>query len=255
MAKYGVKVGQRGVDVGRAADFQLALSTDWPLLKVHKTGRINAPAFTPQLIVENDLGRLVPFMIFTDGSDSITQPDGSSSRALSTAFFLNEKGLYAHDNFNSINGYYIIFDYDLDQEFISEVDKSVVQPSSNEAEYGVKIPLKGKSMESRDMRDYILHPGMRPMAIHMAGQRTTTAAAPFFDLEHNLGYPPAYLVFEKKQGSPFVANTGNQPYLQVFANRVTAETSNSLRFSGVQALMIGTFYFLLLKDPLIAEDS
>lgn len=235
----GIKVSEAGVDVSRAADFQLALSTEWPTLKIVKEGTIdvNADGSNSITITSHGLGYAPVFMILDNGV-AFTETGPGTSEFDGTPNFHSTKDnlIYNPSVATHYRGYYFIFDYDLGKVFAAPSDHATPQNSTT-VSIGMKAAGRSKNIESTDGRDYTVNTDYRPWTVHLSG--TTQATSDGFRLDHNLGYVPGALLFS-------VDSDGNLTPLQA---RATANAV-SITFRGVQAPLTGTVAYVVLKDPI-----
>lgn len=240
MPRNGVQVSQGGINVEDAADYELALSSEWPLLKVLHTGNITYDAAlniycTSDALIQGDfsgeniiyrhgLGYMCPFILIPQDTD------GTANSKLTAPV------LY----------HYILFDHDV-TETVPRQAKSATPAATGSSAYGVETLGDGKRINSTDMRDFSVNTKARPMQIHMGGTLHPDGLGTPITVEHDLGYLPTYLFF---QGS-FIGKYNDTLHGVEKGAAVATATSSTITFQGAQAILSDPVYYLILKDPIL----
>lgn len=188
MADYGIKATLSGYDVDTAPDYLQSFNSSFPLLKTLSTS-------TSSGTVSHNLG-YYPFHLIV----STSEPGGIDQFAhtewsVSTSQLVRQSG--------SGSRRYFIFRQNLEENFTAPtLDGSGVQTEVNN-DYGIKISLPGKSVNSNDMRDYALNTGSRSPAIHMVRHTTMSSGSGdyWYELDYNLSYSPLVFVFIKPRAN------------------------------------------------------
>jgi hypothetical protein len=236
---YGFKATAGGVGVDQAADFQLSLSSDWPLLKilaVVPTSVINPSPANPPLIYSHGLNYAPAFMVFCDGvgPNIVANTAGQTEANMTSSGFYTTTDALFYDGFfpNVPKGFVVIFEYDpVNTIFTAPV---VLSSEGNPSTIGLETAFPNKDISSVNPKDIQFTTANRPMQIHMSGgfNQTNDVAV---TISHGLGYLPVFLIYQYLAGKLYLAQA-----------RVTA-TLQDIAFTGVQA-DIGQAYYLILKD-------
>lgn len=237
MAKYGLEIAEQGASVDTAADYQFILNTSWPLLRVAAAGSFTIPGndLNFHTIYQHNLGFFPPFVIYENG-DTNTKT-GQSATDGYNGFYCDTTRLsiFSGTGITSYTGYFIIFDYDISKTFNSNTFANT-QMTQDKTSLGFEVAAKNHNLLGGSQPSFTTK--NRPMAVHMSGPITTDSNGKF-QLVHGLGYFPSYFVYGPSQ-------TGISPV----EAKVTA-TQNSIAFAGVQSPLAGTYYYLILKDPIL----
>lgn len=207
----GAKVSQPNKDVRTAADFELLLSSSFPLLKIHDSGPITISANSSQDI-SHSLGYPPAFWVFrnwsTDSDNEVYH--GDFSTFASYTGLSNDSVLTIDNNIDSSTDfYYYIFRQDLTDPFsASTINTEASTDDAIDRDYGIKVSKSGSSIASTDLRDYAIHSGTRSPIIHKTEHESHVASQDFdvvtHTLTHNLGYTPlgfAYLNLNPQDGN------------------------------------------------------
>lgn len=231
----GIKVAQAGGSVDEVADYQTVLTSTFPILPILKTGIAKQNE-----IVEHNLGYFAPylffvktaytqgFVIFLDVEDKFTR------ETLSFGGFFSDPDMEV---------FYVIFDYNLEIPFNANKNIIGVSNSSSNDSTGVKIPKStvNTRIESKDPRDFTLTTTARPLAVHI-NDSFVPVDGTFFTVTHGLGYLPSYLWYNHTASS-------SGDYISHEFNLVRAN-SQTIRFRGAQAVLFGTYYYIIFKEPI-----
>jgi hypothetical protein len=168
MADYGLKISKPFFDVNTVADEDLIFSSGWPSLPIAK--QINVPLSSlsyvgsPSNILEyqHDLGFPPFFSVWLKGYYP-TQPDkwvrvGSLYGDVS----VNEQYIRVPDGYDFINPSVTdvaiqLYNIDLGVTKEYEISNAVSKPAQYDPDYGIKITKESASIDSTDLRDYVLH--------------------------------------------------------------------------------------------------
>lgn len=239
---YGLIATAGGVGVDKAADFQVALSSNWPILKIHAIvpiSSINASPANPPVIYAHNLGYAPAFMVISDGPSPNIAANTSGQTAtnmLNNGFFVDANNLY-NDGFETdfAKGFVAIFEFDIiNKVIVSPALSPSIGQTSGKNEIGLEVATSNHSVSSSNPRDIQLTTANRPMQIHMSGSFNQTGVTPV-TIQHGLGYLPVCFIYQQ---------LGSRLYNA--AALVTGDL-NSLTFRGVQA-ELDLCYFIILKD-------
>ena len=153
---YGIKIAQPNFDARTAGDYQLLFNSSWPSLAVAYTTTITIgpnltgtvshnlgfPAFTRVYQILNGVGTVITngvngsnTFIFDNNTVTITNWDASNTMTFNV----------------------VVYNLDISKG----VKYKLLTPPANKVpynpDYGIKIPKPGKSLTSKDLRDFTLH--------------------------------------------------------------------------------------------------
>jgi hypothetical protein len=239
---FGFKASAGGVAIDKAADWQLALSSDWPLLKILAVVPVSVPNPSPaadNLVYSHGLNYAPAFMVISDGpspgidANTLGQTEANMT---SSGFYTTSSGLFYDGFFDPFpKGFVVIFEYDIvNTNFIAPVESASEGQPSTQNTIGLEIAAEHHDVSSTNPKDILLTTANRPMQVHMSGSFTQSGLTPV-TLSHGLGYLPVYLIYQSLAGKLYLASA-----------RATA-TLQSVTFVGVQA-ELGLTYYLILKD-------
>lgn len=252
MAKPGLAVVQAGASVEKASGYEYVASSEWPTLSIIKEGPIsidrNAAAFdfSPLPIYEHNKGHFMPYIIYghpsTLAADNFNR-DYDTSRLIleNTAIFsMTKNALIYQDNLN-YEGYFYVFDYNLETPFTLDSNKAGVTKTAAENTFGFKVPNPDKfaGIDSPRLENYYANTKGRSLTVHENGKQT--AASNRLTITHNLGYLPSYLLF-----GPAVTGEGISQ-----ASAIVTATNDVITLAGAQSTLTGDFYFLIFKEPFL----
>lgn len=210
---FGAKVSQPGFDVETAADFQLLLNSSWPILKIDYSASFSIDVSQDRVLYTHNLGYVPMFIVFRadSGAYGITG-QSSSLEANTVGADETEIKFFGNGGSTSFSDYRLyVYRLPISTDFLApSLDLEPSQQSQPSENYGMKISKVGKSIDSTDLRDYVIHSSAISPTIHQVGFGVTNEPAEFFGVgafqfavQHNLGYIP--LVF-------FYVNSGtNNP--------------------------------------------
>jgi hypothetical protein len=248
---FGAKVSQPGVDVRGASDFQLAMTSDWPLLKIHKQGAFSLDLTKAQTIVSHDLGYPCAFLIFkTTGNRS--QITGPGNDEYGDSFYTDKNKLGfsipASSPTGTYTGYYYIFRLDITKNFQAPTIALGSKPPGGGGGFGLETAKETKEASSTDFRDLSLSSETRSPMIHQVVAGDIGASGGVFDLvaTHNLLYAPFFLAFFSSDngGSYYSFYGGNANTVLIASDRsVTIRTATTGQ-KGSVVVFKDPFFFL-----------
>lgn len=251
MSDLGIMVAQQGVPVETCSDWQLLFSSGWPSLKIHDAQPFTiADATQDVTIATHNLGFAPAFWVFASGGYVNFSPGSSLAvgSLVGQSFVVNNSTLryLGATNGNppgSFSGYYYIFRLDMSQTIspksLTSADKSfIISP-----DYGFMVAKNGKSIDSTDFRDFVIHSSARSPMIHMAGQFNFGTNPKV--VNHGLGYPPLYFFYFYNRfggvNSWFMATSSQD-------SSITADTANlTIDVPGATSSDLG--FYIIFKDP------
>lgn len=212
-----VKLAQPGFDVKTAGDENLIYNSNWPLLKIVKEGSFTIPDINQDtVIVNHDLGYVPLFWISTNTSmktwgqasgvivneprSEINGNTGGVIRADANRLFYTSAAAPALSG--SIKIYYYVFALDVTTNYIAPTIKTGGFAAGRGEDKVFKLAKEGKSIDSQDLDDYVIHSRARSPLIHSVtnvttGPDPTISGGYGFRVYHNLGYNPLFFAFLK----------------------------------------------------------
>ena len=274
----GISIAYRGTDIRFASDYSKSIDSRWKFMEVafeDNNKIINLPYIAPGVfgtvgfeqsfvIVEHNLN-FFPFFECSveviEGSPNFAQ-SGSQGRPFSV--YSDKNKLYLFPAYRGDYGQaalklrvsYRIYNVDIDQEYQAP---PYGQPAANagNSSTGVKI-LDGTQpidVASKSVEGFSVDTTMKTLSIHSI--HTQYIDNTNYTIKHNVGYPPTYFMCKKAE-QPFkdYAEAFNIPHRNwtLSAGRYDPfgriEAGNDfISIRGVQDVIMGTFCFLILKDP------
>lgn len=234
---FGVKIVESGVSVDTAADYQVVLSSDWPILKIAKIVPVNNP--TPgALIYNHNLGYHPAFLPYADGLPPNANGQTAVTNLYFSNFYVDQNNLYYDPFASTINkGFVIIFEYDVVNTVFQAVTSQIpgLQNSTPSSE-GLVVAAANSNIDTINPSNLQLTTNDRPMQVNSSGAATQSGTIPF-TVNHGLGYTPVFLLYQL---------FGSNLYM---GEAIVTATLNSLSFRGVQApFPLGSTFYLILKD-------
>jgi hypothetical protein len=265
-----VKLAQPGFDVKTTGDENLVFNSNWPLLKIYKSGSYTISNLNNnQTITTHDLG-YIPFIWFFSNAtiDSWTNvgPFSSAQRSeyqgdLAGGYlnitkdklqFLTAGGGSA---VGSISIFYYIFALDLDVAFKAPIIKVGGQSSVRSQRTVFKIAKPTKDITSARLEDYIIHSQARSPLIHSVTPGNPTAdatAAGGYSLTapHHLGYVPMFFSFGRNN-----TGIGEDGYIPLYTNSTslvnTTADSDVVKYLDITSTR--KISIVVLKDPITLD--
>jgi len=204
----GVRLSQLGYDALDTDDRNLIYSSSWPLLKLHMSGTATiADTSVEQKIIDHNLGYPPVFVwgSINNGNSIVTGASGDYAEMFGppTLFSVNSTSLYYDGFYGGVSTqiFYRIYRYDLTTNFTAtdNFTGSSIQ-NSLQSDYTFRISKDGKSINSTDMRDFVIHSDARSPMVHMSVSGNlvpTTDGVAGYEVKatHNLNYVPFFLCY------------------------------------------------------------
>lgn len=256
-----IKLAQKGFDAKTAGDENLIYSSLWPLLKIYKQGSYKTSNIgVNNLVAEHDLGFIPFFWYFANTPLAAWQnngPVGVQNRSEymgplgdgNMEITNNKLQFQPNSAFPSTNGkaqlYFYIFALDITKEFKAPQVKVGALSGPADNDHVFKIAKEGKSIDSTDLFDYVVHSRARSPLIHSVNP--SPGVIKEFIVEHNLGYLPMFFGFEKTATGSYKAMPTGQGGSSSFQS-----TDKTIRFTdtGGKEMTI-----VILKDPFLIDYS
>lgn len=278
MADYGIKVSQVGKNVDTAADFELLMSSSFPLLKIHDvvSGSVSVNAESQEYT--HNLGYPPFFWVYSkDASYVSTSGVGeyesygflsNGTGGGSMACDENEIRFFSDGGGSGTVDYFmVIFRLNLEDA----IEKSTInltgtsdQPIGHD--FGIKVSKDGKSANSDDLRDFVIHSGTRSPLVHAVYPETYTFSngeTYNYVLDHDLGYVPLGYALLRQDDGPSGGRVdvgyfqhygglagGGAPHLFQSSTQSTLQVTN---FNGDGVSY--TASIIALKDPFDKEQT
>lgn len=195
----GFKIAKPFFDVNTAGDVDLIINSSWPTLQIIKeqtvaitTEPIVGPLFRWRAFVEHNIG-FPPFMaawaIYADGTEmrlvDIERYTGAISdvNISSTTAEIESSG--DSTSFNMTHVHFKFYSIDLSKEVEYPLIKEAATQVPINNDFGVKFVKEGKSLDSDDMRDFIIHSRCQSPLVQVV--KTEQSAERFSDSFGNSG--------------------------------------------------------------------
>lgn len=165
---YGLKISQPFFDAAEADDTNLLFSSSWPSLAVafETTFTMNAFAFDQE--VPHNLG-------FPPLTIAVMDVNGRSKRPYYLSPNVTKNRLYFND-FDGVDAQVHVRCYNVDLTK-SKVYPTLTGTNTNrkyDPDYGIKMAKEGKDINSRDMRDFLIHSRCQtPMLLAVKTEKDT----------------------------------------------------------------------------------
>lgn len=244
------KLAQRFFDVRTADDKDLVFSSEFPTLKEEATGIFSADSMgttgNDVLVYEHNL-KYEPFYTVFD-------EDGEFLIDTGPIFSVDKNRFYIRDS-TSIpptgKFRWVIYRLPLYEEFISTVSGGASIPIDNiDDQYVFKMAKQGKSVNSKDLRDFTIHSKTRTPLVHIVSPKEWTDEDGQHIVEHGLLYNPLAFGFRQLAGgkTTTVSASGQAtPYI-----RLKQDTGEVVIVSAKASSPITSI--VVFKDPFTAPE-
>lgn len=263
-----IRVAREGDNVRSGNDYRLLFNSRWPVAPVVETGLIpsqTSSSTTSDIVIATHGLKYKPaFLLWqkqsevsvsshTSGPVSFPNNDGVD---LASLISVDENRLYVKKSPSSVvtsdyDYYYAILKIDLGTRFESErinsnSDRKVFDTVSKKKT--IFRIINDKPYPKNDTRRFSMHERRQPIIVHSVTPIIKTSSSlETIPVRHDLGYPPAFLVFGKQYGE-----AGGYRSVD-FAPESSVGAAASV--DGVNFNMSITLPFegsvLLLKDPIL----
>lgn len=254
-----VKLAQPGYDVKTAGDENLIYNSNWPLLKIYqqdsyKTDNIGVV----NKIATHDLGFTPVFWYFANTPINTWQKSGTAGQTQRSEYMgpLGDGSIqvdgasiqFVPNPFPLVTGpaqlYYYLFALDITKQYNAPtINVGGIQGARPNRVF--KIAKPGKSVDSSDMFDFVVHSDARSPLIHSVNPSPGVVKA--FSVEHDLTYLPIFFVFVKNTNgsySPLYTGQGGS------SSTLSDENNVSFNDTAGQEVTI-----VILKDPFLIDAS
>lgn len=270
---FVVKLAQPGIDVKTASDENLIYNSNWPLLKIYKTGTFitTDDTTTYQVLTEHNLGYIPAFCVFTNNSiQDWWNPTGIPQRRSEYFGFQPLQPLMTSSSltsgltdviFHGTERYkYYIWALDITKPYLAPTIKVGQQATGHGSRTVFKLAKEGKDMSSSNLEDYIIHSDARSPLVHavfpgVTDTDPTLTSGYGVTFYHNLGYVPMFFIYQSifntDGSSPELFINPPMSYFQIFPGQggssgVRVDENKLQFFSATRGQNIS---FLVLKDP------
>lgn len=170
MSDYGLKISKPFFDVNSAADTDLIFSSSWPSLPIIQEVTLSAG----ETSYTHNIGFPALCSVWQKGSTDFNAFPDQWSRGGLSSFNDTVVNFFAAD-ITHIKFYNI--DISIGKEYADLTGDS--RPASYDPDYGIKIVKEGESMDSTDLRDYVLHSRAQSPLIKSVVRAETTGTGAF----------------------------------------------------------------------------
>lgn len=243
----GSKVSQMEKDVRTAADQDLLYSSSWPVLRTVRYGRSTTSVIQDGTVevancFDHNLGYTPLFITF-----SANAYNGEFSRERLLLYVNDESAAIivppaAPGTTLTFDFYYFLFAVDITENYTSNVFKTTTRNATKDNDFGIKVSLRDRDINSTDLRDFSIHSGTRSPMVHSInyGQPSGTS----FITTHTLPYKPLFYSY-LNTGAEYLGKTNWFVNVNNFA--ATVATDSSIVLEG----LLSTYYCstVILKDP------
>jgi len=237
---YGIKASRKGYDVDSASDKQLSFSSEWPLLPISAEGTYNiASGDQTYTIINHGLGYVPVFMCWEEAGGQLQMMDASFRNVYATTSSLVFDGWSPSD----FTLHYKVFRRELLKNYTADNLVTTDSSQSDSGDYGIKVSLEGKSVDSSDMRDFSFRSDLRHLMIHKTGYTTTPVATG--TVTHGLGYKPMYWFYVENTDRN---SAGQWSIQQETDDFYVSSTTSQLTWTLFSASQFNWAY-LIFKDP------
>lgn len=247
MSNYGAKGSVPGYDVKTVVDFLQLFNSSWPLLKVGDTGNFSGS-------INHNLG-YPPFHFLATSDGRVNQFAG-----LSTDNYGVDSSVLARTGGSGSPRYYICR-LDLTTNYTAPIISGGLSQQAVNGDYGLKVSLPGKSIDSTDMRDFSLHSSARSLMVQKVQEQAMGVGVSGWEsvIPHGLSYIPEVFVFMKPGTNSVGYDTSRYcvipPPVGVSLAYYTVDSTNvSIYGNGIDMTGIPRISVVVLKDPLQKQN-
>lgn len=280
MGNIGAKVSRINADVSTVSDDQLVYSSSWPSAKILFSGLATVDAGSSHTIVTHGLGYEPMFLIYrVSGATSEFSSYGSifDGSAVASVGVNSSELKYFASGFGSgnVSFYYIVLDIPLLTDFTADILNTSPDLSApigvGPGDYGIKVALDGRSVDSTDLRDFAVHSAAGNINVHRVGHGAATDAAitaappaKQFSLSHSLGYEPLALCYINygANGSPtfdsgyyyMLGGVGGPAFNRFYITSTACRVEEDYTLGGFGSAT-STSAIVILKEPFNTVDG
>ena len=272
MTKAGIRISQAGIPVDKAADYQKTIDERWPVLEHQFMGILNIENISTDSegVLNNAGGTIAHIPIYKHGLGylpafrfkQISYSGFDTFSPISQSLFADETYIWLIV-FKSpgairvnLKGWLAVVDRDCTKEFQADIDIVTSTQKSQPSQYGLKILNEniGQGIEEKNKGGYSVNTNAKSMLIQQHGVRNVSASSvPAYNVvvDHRLGYPPTYYMARRYTHTGSANPSLGKTVIEAIDNVIGLAKSNSitLTVAGAQAVLLGDYMFIVLKDP------
>lgn len=183
MAFAGIRISRFGRDVRKCADYEYIFNSDFPSLQTLYDNTVTLAGSASTTLTHN-LG-FVPFTLAWNIVGSVTKGRSFANSGIFTNYYadvsFDKTNIYLKNNSSSsiqvnVKCYNIDLTVDADYTFPQLPQSTIAYDSS----YGIKVSKYGKRIDSKDLRDFILHSrAQSPAALSVVTEQQAFISQPF----------------------------------------------------------------------------
>lgn len=257
----GIKISQPGIDAKTASATQLIFSSSWPSMAVlFHTTYVAPTAFTSLATIPHKLG-FPPFtrVWLLDSSGNI-----GAGTVQNATWGVDNNNFYIRfpDSFAGYTFYIECYNVDLSKDIDYPSLPYVAYKTTYDSSYGIKITKDGKTAQSTNPRDFVLHSRYRSPLVKAVKTQATinsaniTGSGATIQYTNKDGVATWNYGFVKvggltgglPSGSYLFAPYFSQAYPQTYTDGITTSILYSTSSSDLGATIV------ILRDPLIANN-
>lgn len=242
---------RRGFNLEDAPDSEKLFSSRFPSLLiamriklvVSYSGAANQDSLFG--VATHALGYIPAFFAFESSDNNSYKP--------STLIYVDEQNVWVNKTETSGTKWILIYIFarPLLEPYRSEVVAPTGRGTNRESGPQILIAREGKDIESRDKRDFIVHPDTKTLPLHMTGYTGggILDSAEWPKVGHGLGYSPIFYVYYiSKLGSN---KDGKAQFIWFLPNTDSSfSLSSNDEYFTVPATLAGQFAYMVMKDPI-----
>jgi len=235
-----IKVSLPGNDV-ESADVNLAFSSDWPNVRIIKSGELKVLGETFTTI-PHTLGLTPAFLTWGPSSGYLDMPRQN-------VFVTNSNFYWSHPgNGSQLDDLFLmVFDIDIETEYHAPTfNQSTSSSAQSVSDAGIRFTKLTKDITSTDLRDYILHSSARSPLLHAVIPKTIGVSGNF-SYTHDLPYSPIFMVYAEQS----IATGPAYVLLNNFAGVTTS--GQTITVSGITSG--NKVSIVILKDPFYIDSN
>lgn len=243
---YGARVSRAGFNASTCADFETALDSRYPNLKIAFQGAFTTTnSVSNQTIVTHNLGYAPVFWLYVKdkyGTNNITL----ATTGYSQFFKINGTDLIYNGGLaDVIEIYYYIFYQRIDQNITyNTISNTPTTPSGSSNAYGIKVSKSGFDVKTTAPKN-LAWSSEYPSPIIQKMDTGTLTSAVEKTVSHGLNYYPQYFLY--------IYNVSADSRWQVVFNSFDLEsyaTTSDIKFTFYGFDPTYTYGLLVLKDPI-----
>lgn len=243
----GITVSQSGVGL-EGLDSQKVLDSRWRYWelateKIISTGQLTDSVTTD--LFNHDLNFVPAFSCYniTTGNYIVTGDINGGLRADTKKVYF-DGFLPSPDTISNSQLLFRVYNVPITQEYTAPIDKTLPGKTTKPSKFGIKITNKPNGMNSNELSDYTLNTSGKALNIQKTGVVVVTSGTNYqAKIDHFIGYPPIFLLTQVDPQLQWATNFNPD-----FVPYKSSADVQSITFQGVQAVMQGTFAYIIFKE-------